>query len=163
MKTLCFDGGNTVDGWLPVNDAVMGGLSSSRFRYEPAGHAVFEGQISLERNGGFASVRAAQAALGSPGALGYILTVLGDGRRYKLSLRLEDSFDGVNYQAGFEPQAGQWIDVSLPLSAFAPSFRGRPVPGAPPLDPALVRQVGLVIADKQAGPFRLCIRSISCY
>ena len=32
---------------------------------------------------------------------------------------------------------------------------------APPLDPARVRQVGLLIADRQAGPFALAIRSFA--
>ncbi len=158
-----FDAPETLTDWFAINDAVMGGLSTGRFSYDPVGHAVFEGEVSLERNGGFASVRGTRAALGAPDTLGYALSVLGDGRRYKLNLRTEDSFDGVNYQAEFQPQAGRWIEVRVPLSAFAPNFRGRPVPGAPPLNPALVRQVGLMIADKQAGPFRLCIRRISAY
>jgi len=149
--------------WLPINDAVMGGISTSRFWHDPAGHAVFEGVVSLERNGGFASVRAAHLALGSSATIEYVLTVLGDGKRYKVNLRTEDSFDGVNYQAEFQTLAGQWIKVSLALSAFAPTFRGRPVPDAPPLNPVRVRQVGLVISDRQAGPFRLCIRRIACY
>ena len=88
---------------------------------------------------------------------------MGDGKWYKMNLRTEDTFDGVNYQAEFQPQAGQWIEVRVPLSAFVPNFRGRPVPGAPTLNPALVRQVGLMIAGKQAGPFRLCVRRISAY
>ena len=43
--------------WQPINDAVMGGVSVSSLRFDPAGHAVFEGSVSFERNGGFASVR----------------------------------------------------------------------------------------------------------
>ena len=160
---ISFDAPGTVTDWLAINDAVMGGLSTGRFSYDPVGHAVFEGEVSLERNGGFASVRGARIALGSPGTLGYALSVMGDGKRYKMNLRTEDTFDGVNYQAEFQPQAGQWIEVRVPLSAFVPNFRGRPVPGAPPLNPALVRQVGLMIAGKQAGPFRLCVRRISAY
>lgn len=160
---ISFDDPEAVTGWLPINDAVMGGMSTSRLRYHPSGHAVFEGVFSLERNGGFASVRAAGVALGALGTLGYALAVLGDGERYKLNLRTEDSFDGVNYQAEFQTRAGQWIEVSLPLSAFAPTFRGRPVPGSPPLNPVRVRQVGLMISDRQEGPCSLCIRRIACY
>ena len=160
---ISFDVPGTVTDWLAINDAVMGGLSTGRFSYDPVGHAVFEGEVSLERNGGFASVRGARVALGSPGTLGYALSVMGDGKRYKMNLRTEDTFDGVNYQAEFQPQAGQWIEVRVPLSAFVPNFRGRPVPGEPPLNPALVRQVGLMIAGWQAGPFRLCVRRISAY
>jgi hypothetical protein len=47
------------------------------------------------------------------------------------------------------------------LGEFRPSFRGRAVPDAPPLDPARVRQVGLLIADRQAGPFALAMRSFA--
>jgi hypothetical protein len=65
----------------------------------------------------------------------------------------------VNYQAAFEAPAGAWTLVRMPLTAFHPTFRGRRVPGAPPLDPARVRQIGLMIADRQAGAFALALRS----
>ena len=50
--------------------------------------------------------------------------------------------------------------IRLPLSAFSASFRGRDVPGAPALNPACIRQVGLMIAARQAGTFALDIRRI---
>jgi len=66
----------------------------------------------------------------------------------------------VNYQAAFKAPEGTWTLVRLPRSGFLPTFRGRSVPGAPPLDPARVRQIGLMIADRQAGSFALALRSI---
>jgi hypothetical protein len=66
----------------------------------------------------------------------------------------------VNYQAAFEPPRDQWTTVRLPVSAFRPTFRGRVVATAPPLDPGRVRQIGLMIADRQTGPFFLAVRSI---
>lgn len=36
-----------------IDDRVMGGISRSTLRHDPAGHAVFEGAVSMERNGGF--------------------------------------------------------------------------------------------------------------
>jgi hypothetical protein len=84
---------------LAIDDAVMGGVSASRLRYDPAGHAVFEGVVSLDSNGGFASVRSRRGELGTPGAVSYVLEVRGDGKRYKLNLRTDDAFDGVSYQA----------------------------------------------------------------
>jgi hypothetical protein len=98
--------------------------------------------------------------LAVPGASAYVLRVLGDGRRYKLNLRTDTAFDGVNYQAAFTPPAGAWASLRLPLEAFEPSFRGRAVPGAPPLDPARGCQVGLMIGDRQAGSFSLRLRSL---
>lgn len=43
--------------WYVVDDGVMGGRSSSSLRSGESGIAVFEGVLSLENNGGFASVR----------------------------------------------------------------------------------------------------------
>ena len=43
--------------WIIVNDVVMGGRSSSTFKLDEDGEGVFEGNISLENNGGFSSLR----------------------------------------------------------------------------------------------------------
>lgn len=150
----------SVQDWQPINDGVMGGVSVSAMRFDLAGHAVFEGEVSLEKNGGFASVRSSQLDLGCADTVAYAMTVCGDGRTYKFNLRTDSGFDGVNYQAVFSPAAGLWTQIVLPVAAFEPTFRGRVVPGAPPLRPEAVRQVGLMIADKQAGTFRLMVKTI---
>ena len=125
------------------------------------GHAVFQGTVSLERNGGFASVRSSPADRGRAGATWCLIEVRGDVRQFKLSLLTDDGFDSVNYQATFTPERQAWQTLTLPLSGFQPTFRGRAVPGTPPLDPARIRQVGLMIAAGQAGPFELHIREIT--
>jgi hypothetical protein len=159
-KLFRFESAASVADWSAIDDTVMGGVSRSRMRHDPAGHAVFEGTVSMEYGGGFASVRSLPADFGVSGAVSYVLDVRGDGKRFKLNLRTDDTFDGVNYQAAFETPAGTWTMVRLPLRDFRPTFRGRAVTGAPPLDPARVRQIGLMIADRQAGPFALSVRSI---
>jgi NADH dehydrogenase [ubiquinone] 1 alpha subcomplex assembly factor 1 len=147
--------------WNPINDGVMGGVSHSQLRYVAAGHAAFSGQVSFENNGGFASVRCEPYNLGVAGATAFILDVCGDGKRYKLNLRTDNSFDGINYQCGFVPPAGQWSHCRLASADFLPTWRGKPVPDAPPLDTEGLRQVGLMIADRQEGPFTLALRSIA--
>jgi NADH dehydrogenase [ubiquinone] 1 alpha subcomplex assembly factor 1 len=67
----------------------------------------------------------------------------------------------LNYQASFAPDTHDWQTLRLPLRTFRASFRGRDVPSAPALEPARIRQVGLMIAGRQAGPFALDIRRIS--
>jgi len=147
--------------WTPIDDRVMGGISRSRLRHDAAGHAVFEGVVSLERNGGFASVRSTPHARGKPGAKACLIEVRAAGQRFKLSLLTDDGFDSLNYQSPFEPATADWQELHLPLAAFRATFRGREVPDASALDPARIRQVGLMIADRQAGPFTLDIRRIS--
>ena len=84
----------------------------------------------------------------------------GDGTIYKLSLRVDPEFDGVSYQARFQPRPGKWTIIRLPVADFVPTWRGRPVVGAPVLDPAKLKQIGLLIADRQEGSFCIEIRSI---
>lgn len=155
-----FDSAASVADWFAIDDGVMGGVSRSRLRHAVAGHAVFEGIVSLENNGGFASVRSRPLDLGVAGAGGYAIELCGDGKRYKFRVLVNDAFDGVSYQAPIEVPAGIWSTVRLPLRAFQATFRGRAVATAPPLDLARVRQMGFMIADRQAGPFSLELRSI---
>lgn len=163
MSKLLFDFGDpqAVAVWHAIDDRVMGGLSRSRMRHDPKGHAVFEGEVSLERNGGFASVRSSPGERGLAAAETCWIEVRGGTREYKLSLITDDEFDSVNHQVSFAPTGTGWQILRLPLAAFRASFRGRDVPGAPPLDPARIRQVGLMIAARQAGPFALDIKRIS--
>ena len=144
--------------WFSVDDRVMGGVSSSRVLASADG-LVFTGDLSLEQNGGFASIRTRPRDYGLAGTQALVLRVRGDGKTYKLGIRTDEAFDGVQYQAQFHTRTAAWEDIRLPLARFEPRFRGRPVP-APPLDPARIRTFGLLIADRQAGPFRLEVASV---
>ena len=141
--------------WEVVNDDVMGGLSTSQFQLLTNGCAVFSGTVRLENNGGFASVRSSPVGqnLNRPGA--FVLRVRGDGRRYKFTVRTGPGFDRPLYQCAFTPKGGAWEEHWLAFSDFVPTFRGRVLTDAPPLNPAQVSSVGFLISDQQAGPFRL--------
>lgn len=156
-----FRDAGAVRDWAPIDDRVMGGISRSRLLHDPAGHAVFEGEVSLARNGGFASVRSIPGARGKPGAQACLIEVRAAAKQFKLSLLTDDGFDSLNYQASFAAAGSDWQTLRLPLAAFRASFRGREVPGAAALDSARIRQVGLMIAARQAGPFALDVRRIS--
>lgn len=145
--------------WRAIDDRVMGGVSLSTLRHDAAGHAVFEGTVSLARGGGFASVRSSPGDRGHGDAQVCVIEVRGDPKAFKLSLLTDDGFDSLNHQAKFTPSA-DWQTLHLLLADFRPSFRGRDVPDAPPLNPGRIRQVGLMIAERQAGPFALYIRRI---
>lgn len=141
--------------WEVVNDAVMGGVSTSQFQVLTNGCAVFSGTVRLENNGGFASVRSAAGREDLTGLTTFVLRVRGDGRRYKFSVRTGAGFDTPLYQCSFTTKPGEWEEHRLAFSDFVPTFRGRVLPDVPPLNPAMVTSVGFLIADKQAGPFRL--------
>jgi monofunctional biosynthetic peptidoglycan transglycosylase len=149
--------------WRSVNDRVMGGLSSGSIRSDPAGYAVFSGSVSFENNGGFASVRSLAVDLDLRGYRGISLQVRGDGKSYRLTLKLSPESDGVMYMARFTAEGAKWRTVQLPFDGFVPTFRGRALNDVPPVDPREIKSIGFMIADRQEGPFKLDIRAIEAY
>ena len=141
--------------WQIVNDDVMGGVSTSSFSVSN-GVAVFRGEVSLENNGGFASVRSSPARQNLAGLDAFGVGVRGDGRRYKFTARTETGFDTPIYQCAFSTKRGAWEEHRLPFKDFVPRFRGRSLTNVPALDPATVVSVGFLISDKQEGPSRTC-------
>jgi len=151
---------STAADWLAVNDGVMGGISSSTMEVTSDGTGVFAGRLSLENNGGFASVRTVLESGDLSRFVGLVLRVRGDGRRYQVRLRTDARFDGLAYQAEFDTAPGRWTTVVLPFDTFAPTFRGYVPRNAPPLDPGAIRQLGFLIGDKREGVFRLEVQRI---
>jgi hypothetical protein len=141
--------------WEVVNDGVMGGVSISLFQILTNGGAVFSGVVSLENNGGFASVRSQPVRADLTGCDSFLLRIRGDGRRYKFSVRTEAGLDTPLYQLALTTKRGEWEEHRLPFKDFVPTFRGRILTDVPPLNPAKVSSVGFLISDKQEGPFKL--------
>jgi NADH dehydrogenase [ubiquinone] 1 alpha subcomplex assembly factor 1 len=146
--------------WRTVDDRVMGGVSRSRMIPQD-GFASFQGNLSLENNGGFASVRSPGLDERLPDVDSIRLKVRGDGRTYQLSIRTDRVFDGVRYRTSFDTEDGVWEEVVLSLQDFSPTWRGRRVPGTPDLRASDVRSFGLMLADKREGQFRLDLESLS--
>lgn len=163
FKIFDFSSRADEDVWQSIDDVVMGGVSASEFRVTPGGMGVFHGVLSLEHGGGFASVRSRPARVDLSAYDGLEIRARGDGKRYRLRLRTDPHLDGVAYQVGFKARDGAWQAMRFPFERFRPVFRGRAVPDAPPLDVSNVTSFGWMIADKQAGPFRLEIDWVRAY
>ena len=158
-----FSQGADEEVWRSIDDVVMGGVSASQLRIEPEALGVFHGLLSLNRGGGFASVRSRPAQRDLSAYNGLEIRVRGDGKRYRLRLRADPHLDGVAYQVSFETESGVWQSMRFPFERFRPTFRGREVPDAPPLDLSSVMSFGWMIADKQPGRFRLEIDWVRAY
>jgi monofunctional biosynthetic peptidoglycan transglycosylase len=139
--------------WRAINDGVMGGVSQSDIRRTDQSTGVFEGVLSLENNGGFASVRVVVERRNLTTYSGLEIRVRGDGRTYQLRLRTNDSFDGIAYRADFETRDSEWTTTRI--HQFLPGFRGRTLSNAAPLDTSQIQQLGFMLADKKPGPFSL--------
>ena len=154
---------NEAERWEIVNDGVMGGVSQSTLLATPNQPAIFAGNVSLENYGGFSSMRTYPRDYQLESYDGLIIHVKGDGKRYRFRLRTDDLFDGIAYQAIFLTKLEEWVTVKLPFRDFIPVYRGRVVSDAPRLNPAHIKRLGFMIADKQSGPFRLEIDWVKAY
>jgi len=143
--------------FAPVDDVVMGGQSQSQL-HARAGHASFQGTVSLARGGGFASVQCTLEADWSAYA-GLQLRVRGDGQRYAFNLYNAPRPRRIAYRYLFDVPT-DWASINVPFAALQPRFRGRAVPEADPFDPASVRGLSFLIGDKQEGTFRLDLAAI---
>ena len=148
------------EGWHTVNDDVMGGISVGRCRSSDRQTLKFSGTISLDNNGGFASVRTVARELGLAIGDTLVVKVRGDGREYSLNLYVKKSKIAFAYRATVPTTKDVWIELKLPLSSFEANSFGKPVRGAGPVDPTEIDAVGFLLSDKQAGPFELEVASI---
>ncbi len=145
--------------WRTVNDGVMGGRSDGRALVNKDKHLEFFGTLSLQNNGGFASVRASFGTLGIKPGDSIYARVRGDGREYNFNLYTQQNLGGYSYRQSFRTRKGEWIEVKLPLDRFSATWRGR-VFRNERLDPARVAGLGILLGDKKPGPFKLEVESI---
>ena len=157
-----FNSPSTSGEWTTVNDVVMGGVSESKFEINSDSTATFSGTVSPDNNGGFASARASLKNEFNDFE-GVIIRVKGDGNIYSLRFRTDKNFDGISYQAKFKTDSGEWKEYKIPLSDFKPTFRGRTLSNKPKLESKDIKQIGILIADKQFGKFELMIDWIKFY
>ncbi len=147
----------------PIDDRVMGGVSRSALVASEDQTATFTGVVSLENNGGFASIRAELRQSDFSNGRRVVLRVRGDGKRYKLRLANSKSFDTVVYESSFLSSIRSWEEIELLFSSFKPMWRGKAVDDAPEFDSAEVFSLGIMIAEKQAGEFNLGLEWIRVY
>lgn len=146
--------------WNIVNDTVMGGRSSSRWISKSSSPCSFEGYLSLENNGGFASVRCDLNNENLTKTEGIFIRVKGDGRKYQFRIRSQAS-RWANYSHEFKTVRNKIKTFYLPFKDFEPSWRGRSLNNLPVLKGKDVRGIGFLLGDKIQGNFKLEILSIS--
>lgn len=154
-----FESAEAVKPWISVNDGVMGGISKGGFKRSEQGTLIFSGDLSLENNGGFASIRTTDRDLSLSGMSAVIVKARGDGRTYWVELRTAGQMGASSYRADLPTKAGEWQETRIPLADFKLQAFGRALP-IKALNPAAVASVGFTLADKKAGAFKLEIASV---
>jgi len=158
LRTLFdFTGPEATQQWQAVNDGVMGGVSDGRFRITPESTLEFFGTLSLENNGGFASIRTKPVDLDIKAGDDLVIRVKGDGREYVLNLYTKSRRMAFSYRAPLPTVKNEWAEVAVPLEDFIPTSFGRRVQGMGPVEPDEITSIGFMLSDKKAGPFKMKI------
>lgn len=143
--------------WRIQNDDVMGGVSSSQFKFNSMNYGEFSGKISLKNNGGFCGVFYAFEALNIEGFKTARLRIKGDKKKYKFRIR-RHSDENVAYKFDFVT-SGNWEEIKIPLHDMYAMWRGKRLD----IDPYPVKQlseVGFLISNGKAENFSLEIDKI---
>ncbi len=149
--------------WRITNDGVMGGLSKGIFRLTDEGTGIFEGNLSLENNGGFSWVRTRKGDPDFSGVRGVRIHLKGDGRTYAVTLDTSSGYNARSYNHYFTTEKDVWKEIEISFSDFRAYWFGRKMPLMRLHDPGKIRDIGFIIMDKKQGPFRLEIDRISTY
>ncbi len=150
-----FQGANAAEQWQTVNDGVMGGVSDGKFTITDAKTMRFYGTLSLENNGGFASVRSRGKTLGLEKGDTLVAKVKGDGREYSLNLYLSRPQFAYSYRAPLKTKKDEWIEAKIPIDDMVATFFGRTMKEAGPVNPKEVNAIGFLLGDKKPGPFEM--------
>ncbi len=146
--------------WRPLNDGVMGGMSSGSIAWTEES-LVWGGATSLANNGGFASIRSPWGETDLAGMGQAVVVCRGSGGPFKLTLETSERWWMPYAYASFEPSS-DWQEVVIPLREFRWNMARmgdlKQVSGS---ELGSVLRVGLMKYDGTAQPFDLEVRSIS--
>ena len=152
-----FNISSDLQNWRVVDDVVMGGQSSGEFHLNNEGFGVFSGNVSLENNGGFSSVRYRFQKINVKGYKKALLKLKGDGKTYQFRVKVI-STDYYYYVASFDT-SGEWEEIEITLEKMYASFRGRTL-NLPNFSANSIEEITFLIGNKKPESFKLLLDKI---
>ncbi len=152
MQLFDFSNNSDLNNWFVVDDGVMGGRSAGNLSISKEGHGVFSGDVSLENNGGFSSLRYSFEQKEIANFSVCKIRLRGDGKRYQFRVK-QDRYNRYSYISYFET-SGEWETIEIPLSSMYPTFRGRKL-DMPNFPKKVLEEVTFLIGNKTAESFKL--------
>lgn len=153
-----FTKSNGLDNWYVVDDRVMGGVSQGKLTINEEGHAVFSGDVSLDNNGGFSSLRHRLTKKDISSYKSVKLRVKGDGKQYQFRVK-SNRFQRQDYITNFVTN-GEWQTIVIPFEDLYPSFRGRRL-NMPNFSGQSLEEIAILIANNKPESFELMIDKIT--
>lgn len=157
MIIFDFNTQSDIQDWLVTDDVVMGGVSSGTFKLTDEGFGVFSGNVSLENNGGFSSVRYRFEKIKVKKYSKITIKLRGDGKSYQFRMK-SNSADSYSYISTFST-SGEWQEIEIPIMDMYPWFRGKKL-DQPNFSHDYIEEIGFLIGNKKAEKFKLLIDKI---
>ncbi len=160
MKSIPFiDFGLDKDGqdWQTINDGVMGGLSDG-IRLLQEESLLFKGNISLENNGGFSSLKSPYANydLSDFSKLEIRFKTAKVGEQFSFTFECFEQWYRPYFKLPFKSTSTDWETQTLDLSSAEAYEVGRKmgIYLSDDIKPAIIR-LGFIKDDKKTGDFEL--------
>ncbi|MFN1836052.1 CIA30 family protein [Balneola sp. MJW-20] len=153
-----FNNDDAANQWQIEDDVVMGGRSSGNFSLSDQGYGIFEGEVSLENNGGFSSLQNRHDPISVNKDSKIRLRVKGDGKRYQFRVK-RSRRDYQSYITYFDTN-GEWQEIEIALSDMYPNYRGNRLDG-PNFNHDYFEVTRFFIGNKKPQSFRLLIDEIT--
>lgn len=152
-----FDIKSDLKNWKVVNDGVMGGQSESELYLNSEGHGTFKGDVSLENNGGFCSVKYVFAPIDLKLAKQISIRLKGDGKKYQFRVKTNRN-DSHSYVFSFQTTT-HWQTIKIPITDLYPTFRGQKL-DLPNYDGSNLEEIAFLIGNKKQEVFQLLLDTI---
>jgi hypothetical protein len=157
MILFSFHSESDVSVWDIENDTVMGGRSESALELTEAGTGLFSGTVSLDNNGGFASMQYPFPVRAIAGYTEAKIRLRGDGKRYLLLVESEER--ARHYYVGGFQTSGEWETITVALRDMEPVWRGDRL-DQPNFAAESIAQIRIMIANQTRESFAVEIDAI---
>ncbi|MEO1514492.1 MAG: CIA30 family protein [Bacteroidota bacterium] len=143
------------DDWRALNDGVMGGLSQGTVSFSNES-LIFKGAVSLENNGGFASVRSPYQTMDLSGFKKIKIRCKATGQNFAFTMENYQRWYMPYYKKSIDIPQGEWTTVEIELRDFD-TYRVGQNMGEKPSDEMLAKviRLGFVNTGKKSGDFQL--------
>jgi len=152
-----FNHNANITDWKIVDDVVMGGRSNGQFKIDSDGNGIFSGDVSVENNGGFSSVRYQFEKINTTKESKVIIRLKGDGKEYQFRIK-NNRNTYYSYITNFKT-SGDWENIIINLKDLYPSFRGQTM-NIPNFAGNSLEEIVFLIGNKKNESFTLVLDRI---
>jgi hypothetical protein len=152
-----FNHNANITDWKIVDDVVMGGRSNGQFKIDSDGNGIFSGDVSVENNGGFSSLRYQFEKINTTKESKVIIRLKGDGKEYQFRIK-NNRNTYYSYITNFKT-TGDWENIIINLKDLYPSFRGQTM-NIPNFTGNSLEEIVFLIGNKKNETFTLVLDRI---